>query len=488
MLLVALLGALLGALLAVTAPPFGAFATLLGVATALGALVSGELRFIPVAILGGLTVDVVSRLVGGRRRVALAGAGACAVGDHRDGGDARGHDRAWLELDAGDRCRPGEHRDRLGDRWRGDRRPRRIGGAEIGRMSLTSERAIALGALGTLLAAVTAFAPLLWPYPLGAGWSLPAQAWVFLVDLLWVAAMVVTYRNEPAGPMWRLFLAYQVVGVLGVAWVFPTSLTWTLSQLSVGFRTVVFIHLLLAFPTGRLDRPLRPDPRGRWIRGRSGQQVGLGPGLASAPRPGRVLAAQPVRRSGRTVSSRGCSAPARSWSSPPCWASPRSSGCGATGATPPRRCDGRFCPSSPPPRFQLTITVAWHVAGVAPSEGTELRALLLHPVMGATGIVFPLGFLVGSLRARWARGGVADLAIELGRGVPLGGLRSTLARALRIPPGAGLPRPVGDRVRGPRWAGRSSLPETTSRERALVRLERDGRLLGDADLRPGDRP
>jgi Tol biopolymer transport system component len=79
MLLIVLAGALVASALALAAPPFGAFATLLGVSTALVALPSGELRFVPLAIVGGLVVDLLVRLAGTRHRAVIAAAGTCAV-------------------------------------------------------------------------------------------------------------------------------------------------------------------------------------------------------------------------------------------------------------------------------------------------------------------------------------------------------------------------------------------------------------------------
>ena len=119
-------------------------------------------------------------------------------------------------------------------------------------LSRRAEQTAALGALGLGLAAFRNFAPFLWPYGLGPEWSVLVQVWFFLVDLLWVAAMLVTYWRQPTGRMWKLFLALQIVGTLSVLWVFTTSLTWTISQLMIGITSVVFVHLVLAFPSGRL--------------------------------------------------------------------------------------------------------------------------------------------------------------------------------------------------------------------------------------------
>jgi signal transduction histidine kinase len=84
---------------------------------------------------------------------------------------------------------------------------------------------------------------------------------------------------------------------------------------------------------------------------------------------------------------------------------------------------------------------------------------------------------VGLVRARLARAAVADLAVELGRGVPLGGLRDALARALRDPTLVlAFSAPAGEGYVGPDGAP-LEVPESSSAERGVARLERDGELL-----------
>src|SRR4029078_11549572 len=98
------------------------------------------------------------------------------------------------------------------------------------------------------------------PCGVGLSCSVATAAHYCAVDLVWVAAMVATYLRDPDGRMWKLFLVYRVVTTLRVLWVFPTSLTWTLSQLVTGLGSVVFVHLVLAYPSGRLNDPF--DRRG----------------------------------------------------------------------------------------------------------------------------------------------------------------------------------------------------------------------------------
>jgi hypothetical protein len=71
--------AAVAALVAVFGAPFGGFALIMGVATALAASASGEWRFVLPAVLAGLAVDVLTRLLPARHRVAVAGAASGAA-------------------------------------------------------------------------------------------------------------------------------------------------------------------------------------------------------------------------------------------------------------------------------------------------------------------------------------------------------------------------------------------------------------------------
>ena len=343
-------------------------------------------------------------------------------------------------------------------------------------MTSRAERAIALGVVGVVLAALQEFGPFLYPYALGPTWSLLTQGWFFLIDLLWVAAMLVTYWRDPGGRMWKLFLALRIVGAAGVIWVMPTSLTWTLSQLFVGLGSVVFVHLVLAFPTGRLkDRYDRILVAGAYVfiatsrlawllvwsppyqkdafSPRNPYVIWPNADLAWLFGPGAILVLTPFLFAAVLIGLR------RHWLR-------------ASPAT--RRALVPIVVAAP---IQLALTVAWHVADANPDQWTVIRVVLQHPVAGLAGLVFPVGFLVGLVRARLARAGIGDLAVELGRGVPLGGLRNPLARALRDPTlvlafpgpsGDGYVDPVGQPV---------ALPEPSDGGRAVARLERDGEIL-----------
>jgi signal transduction histidine kinase len=339
-----------------------------------------------------------------------------------------------------------------------------------------AEQVAALGALGAGLAAFRNFAPLLWPYGLGPQWSLITQTWFFFVDLLWVAAMLVTYWRQPNGRMWKLFLALQVVGTLSVLWVFTTSLSWTISQLMIGITSVVFLHLVLAFPSGRLT-----DRYDRLLVGAAYVFIGVSrlawvvvwdppfhkdaftphnpfvlfpnDDLAWLFGPIAIVAITPLLFAAVLIG---------------LWRHWRR----ASPAT--RRVLLPIMIAAP---LQLAITVAWHAADANPTDWAVIRSALQSPIAGLAGVVFPVGFLVGMLRARLARGGIAELVVELGKGVPLGGLRDTLARALRDPTLVLVfPSPTGEGYVDS--AGQAvELPQEDVGDRARARLERDGQTL-----------
>jgi signal transduction histidine kinase len=345
-------------------------------------------------------------------------------------------------------------------------------------MTSLAERTALLGVTGVGLAALKSFGPFLWPYQLGPTWQPASQAWYFFVDLLWVAAMLVTYRRDPNGPMWKLFLLYQIVGTVGVIWIVPNSLAWTLSQLSIGIGGVVFVHLVLAFPTGRLtDRydqvlvggayALIAVTRLAWLvvwdPGPAVDKVGFSPrnpyviwpdaDLAWLFGPGAFVAIASLLYVAVLVG---------------LWRHWRR-------ATPALR--RALLPITVAAPLQLAIIVAWHLADANATGLETLRSALQHPLIGLAGVVFPIGFLLGLLRTRLSRGAIADLALELGRGVPLGGLRDALAGALRDPTLVlAFPAPSDDGFVDS--DGRPiEVPVEASRARGLVRLEHGGELL-----------
>jgi signal transduction histidine kinase len=345
-------------------------------------------------------------------------------------------------------------------------------------MNSTRLQLVILGVVGVLLTAWGAYGPY-WPSPYGIHWSINVtdQTIRFAAGLLVVAAMLVAFRRAPAGLLWKLFLLYvasQAVWDLGYL---RTELTWSLGELLVRIVPFVLIHLMLAFPTGRLterfDRrfvafayafgigtsivhalvwdpvfsPCGWCPRNvfalwsnddlAWLFGNPGAV-----GLATPVLGGIVLYRLYVhwRRSGPTL----------------------------------RRALLPVIISAPLVFLQNSI---WDLAGVNQAETDWIRVILLNPWFGIPFWFVPAGFLLGVLLTRLARGSIADLAVELSQGTPLGGLRETLAHALRDPSlvlafpaatGSGFVDPQGQPI---------DIDTESGPGRAITRLERDGEVL-----------
>ena len=86
----------------------------------------------------------------------------------------------------------------------------------------------------------------------------------------------------------------------------------------------------------------------------------------------------------------------------------------------------------------------------------------------------PLGFLAGILTTRLARGSIADLAVELGRGVQRGQREPALARAVRDPTlSLAFPAPSGHGYVDAD-GGAITLPELGDPTRRVASLEHDG--------------
>ena len=120
--------------------------------------------------------------------------------------------------------------------------------------------------------------------------------------------------------------------------------------------------------------------------------------------------------------------------------------------------------------------VAWAaVPGSAVIVGQNVVGNLDHPpswlvwalfqVGPVVLVVFPLGFLAALLRARLDRASVGDLVLELERGVPIGGLRDLLARALGEP--RARRRLLGLRPRGVDGGGRQTIRASAARGPAI---------------------
>jgi signal transduction histidine kinase len=336
---------------------------------------------------------------------------------------------------------------------------------------------VALGALGVLLALWAAFAPYLLSTDLH--WSVTPvnQAVHFVGGLLWVPVLLITYRREPSGSMWKLVLLYLAATGTWVLGYLPNDWTWTAANALAPLADVVFVHLVLVFPDGRLRH--RFD---RWfvvvlyltvVTSFLSQLFWEPPFLTSADclAPGACLHNALLVWPNETISlafrAANLLAPVyavltlvelrRHWRE--------------AGPTMRRT----LAPVMVGVPIVFAILVPWYVAQAIDRD--EIRRFLLSPLFSLPAMIIPAGFLIGLLRTRLARGSVADLALELGRGVPVGGLQAMLARALRdptlqlffpAPGGGGWVDPEGRPV---------DLPVPVRDRRAITRLEGSGEVL-----------
>ncbi len=335
-----------------------------------------------------------------------------------------------------------------------------------------------LAAVGVLLAAIAEFAPFIYAYPLRTPLNPAFAAAAFVGDLLWVAAMLATYWRDPRGRMWKLLLLSRIVAALGVLWVVNTSLTWTLWQGSIGLGTVVFAHLVLAFPSGRLasryDRTLILAAYGILAFARVVWALVWDPKSADCfPRcqvnpfvlwPNEELASLfgpdlslliPLLAVGVSIG---------------LWRRWRR-------ASPALR--RTLLPVAVVAPVELGVTAARYIVAMNQDAWSGVGVALSTTPLAFIHAAIPAGFLAGLLATRLTRGAIGDLAVELARGVPLGGLRDTMARALRDPTLAlAFPAPTGGGFVDPE--GRPvNVPGGADQTRGVARLERDGELLAE---------
>lgn len=335
---------------------------------------------------------------------------------------------------------------------------------------------LVLAAVGVALAAVAAYAPFIYAYRLRTPLNPVFATAAFVGELLWVAAMLATYWRDPAGRMWKLILVSRIVAVVAVIWVVNTPLTWTVWQMSVGLGTVVFAHLALAFPSGRLgsryNRVLIIGGYAILLVARLGWVLVWDPRttecfplcevnpflmwpneqLASLLGPG-IGVLLPAFAAGVIVGLW------RRWQR----------------ASPALR--RTLLPVAVVAPIELGITSVRYVAAINQDAWETVGVAISTSPLAFIHAAIPAAFLAGLLATRLARGAIADLAVQLSRGVPLGSLRDTLARALRDPTLAlAFPSPAGSGFVDP--DGRAiDVPAGADGTRAVARVERDGELL-----------
>jgi signal transduction histidine kinase len=346
--------------------------------------------------------------------------------------------------------------------------------ASVGRMVIV---AVAYLAILVALAAYPLASPLrdIWKPVSPFGTAADTLVW-----LLWLAVLLGSFARQPEGRLWKLIFLMMVTQHVGALEFVPNSIVSSLARVTGLLGVGVFVQFLVAFPTGYLR--VRFD---RFV-------VGLAYGLAVAYELNEILLVGDWWQLG-------CN--------PDCvhnafvlWPNQelyeRLRDVIVTG----------FCLVLIP----LVIVALWRHwrAAASAARRTLLPLVVGAPLLLGVGIVeilsreldfqpgaaffdspsgvvihliapmvLPAGLLVGMVRARWSRGRVASLVVELGRGVPVGGLRDVLARALgdpslqlafAAPTGSGYVDASGQPVELP----------VADPSRTVTRLERADELLG----------
>lgn len=340
-------------------------------------------------------------------------------------------------------------------------------------------RLLGLGLVGTLLAAWASYGPFLWPTCCHETVTPFNQAWLLASGLLWVCLMLVLYARDPSGPMWKLVLLYLAASGMWAVGYIPSDVAWSIERVTRNVGQVVLAHMALAFPTGRL--PGRFDRRlmlglyayvlglsGLWILfWDSGVLVWDSGAAAGTLTVRNVFALWPNNDVANVINQLGLfGVPVlgvlviwRLWRR---WQSATPSG---------RRTLAPVMLAVP---IAMAIIAVWHVADAIDRD--EIRVFLLNPAFRLPYFIFAAGLLIGIARSRLARGAIADLAVALRRGVPLGGLRPLLAGALRDPTlELAFPSPGGD---GFVYADGRPFPMPTADEpRTVTQLTRQGEVL-----------
>ena len=320
--------------------------------------------------------------------------------------------------------------------------------------------------------------------PLRDIWRAPVSALEQAADaftsVTWLAILVVSMARQPGGRLWKVIFLFTATQQIVALQYVPNSLVWSVARVTELVGIAVLIQLLVGFPTG-------------YVRGRFDRLVVAWVCLLVA---GWTLNEFLfVGDSWRL----GCNPDCVTnlfviWPNEALYNSLRDAIASITALT-------------LIPLVILSVWRHWRAAGPA-ARRTLLPLVVALPAWLAVGaveilsreldiepgvaffdspsgtvlrlvapLIFPVGVLLGILKTRWSRGRIANLVVELGRGVPIGGLRDVLARALgdptlqlafAAPSGSGFVDASGQPTELP----------LSDPSRMVTRLERDDELLG----------
>jgi signal transduction histidine kinase len=298
------------------------------------------------------------------------------------------------------------------------------------------------------------------------------------IGFVWLLAAMVTLVRQPSNELWKLMLAYLVLNRFVWALQYlPNPSLQGLSLTFVPMSSALFVHVVVAYPSGhlrtRFDRRLVGSVYafviGIYLL--HGAMWEPGTSCSSSWCPANILLIWPNNQLAGDLARAGqLAAPIvgllilyaiwRHWHA----------------AAPAAR------------RVLLPVIAAVPIAYVIDSLGYLADAFQSEPVLLALNnpvshamvlaidVIVPGGLLLGVLRLRLDRGRVAGLVVELGRGIPAGGLRDVLARALGDPT-LQLAFAVPDAAGYIDGSGHAVEMATGDPHRATARIERDGEPL-----------
>ena len=353
-------------------------------------------------------------------------------------------------------------------------------------------RLVGLGLVGALLAAWASYGPFLWATCCHETVTAQNQVWLLASQLAWVGLLLVTYARDPAGPMWKLVLAYLAArGAWAIGYISSDATLWDVAwtveqQLFRWAYGAVLVHVALAFPTGRL----RTRFDRIFVRFVYAYVLGLSAIHAlffdslqtgSIPPVRNVLVVWPNNELASNIEQVAffgvpILAAITLWRLGRRWKVATPAG---------RRALGPVVVALP---VSLTILSLDRVAD-ASNQMWIVDAIDNLGILQLHGLILPGGFLLGTLRTRLARGSIADLAVELRAGIPVGGLQPVLRRVLRDPTlELAFPAPDGDGF--VRVDGRPFEPSALGGNRVTTTLRRGNEALAllahDADLEAED--
>lgn len=340
-------------------------------------------------------------------------------------------------------------------------------------MDGSTARLVGTITVGLVAIGAAVLLPLTSPFGMAPG-DTPATIAVYAIaGLVWLAAITVAQARQPANPLWTLMLAYLVGNRLTFALQYvPYPIMQSLASTFYPQTIVLFVHVLVAYPSGHL-------------RTRFDRAVVL---FIYAFAVGAGLLAAVMRSSATDCKDPWCPQnPLLIWPNDELVSALGKAvdlAVPIVGALVVYAIWRHWRVAAPAARRVLQpVAVAVLISYVVRSLGYlgdalgsgPLQEAIHYPSLLADAIV-PLGLLIGVLRFRLGRGRVARLVVELGRGVPSGGLRDTLAQALGDPTlqlAFAAPNAAGY-IDG---AGHPVEVAAEDRDRAVARIERDGEPL-----------